>query len=115
MNSEAVHDIEKNKCSSNIIIEIHVGIGRTLSKSLKSSKMNNTIKFVCAKEFFERFSISNIDLVKIWNIAKNRMNSIEHFTRAINQIIENNGPISSLLKSHDRMRTDIPETSGNKE
>ncbi len=115
MNPESIHDIEKCKGTSYIIIEIHIGVCRTFSESFETSKMNYSIEFIITKKFFEGFSISNVDFMKIRNITKYGAYAVEHISRAIYKTIEYNGSVSSLFKSHNSMGANISKASSYKE
>lgn len=113
MNPKSIHYIKERECSRDIIIQIHIWIGGTLSKSLESCKVNHSIKLIFLEDFFQSYLISNISLKEVRTIPKNLFYPKKRILRTINQIIKNHCFVSSLFKSHNRMRPNISSSSSN--
>lgn len=111
--SKTIHDIKEYHRPIEIIIEVHIWVGRTLSECLQPGKMNYSIKAMLLKYFFESFSIANITLIKIGAISENFFYPLQSLSRTIDEIVENHRLVSCLFKCDNCMRSDVPRSASN--
>lgn len=109
--SKFLHNSKQMNTSSYIIIMVHIWMITTLAYCLKSSKVNHYIKRIFFKNRNQKSSISDISLIKIRNISKDFRNSLKRISRRVDKIINNHRLISGLLKSNDRVGTNISSSS----
>ena len=86
-----------------------------LPDSLQPSEVDDTIEVIFFEYLLEIHSITDITLIKIWNISKYFFYSIEYSSGAIYKTIEYDYSISSLLECYDPVGSDISESTRDEE
>ena len=73
------------------------------SDGLQSSEVNDSVERIFFEKRLERCSISDIDIIKIGSIPEDFFYTYERISRAIHEIIDDDGLVSRLLECDDRM------------